>query len=64
MLVASSGLHANGASLARLLAGRLRDGYATELPADRRPTLGEALLEPSVMYVGLVAGAAGRRSCR
>ncbi|HEY3865860.1 MAG TPA: AIR synthase related protein [Solirubrobacteraceae bacterium] len=80
VLVASSGLHANGASLARLLAGRLPDGYATELAADRAPsgaaatattgpdagantvartagttTLGEALLAPSVMYVGLVA---------
>jgi phosphoribosylformylglycinamidine cyclo-ligase len=58
VLVASSGLHANGASLARLLAGRLPDGYATELPADRGTpgtTLGEALLEPSVMYVPLVA---------
>ena len=29
VLVASSGLHANGASLARLLAERLPDGYAT-----------------------------------
>jgi phosphoribosylformylglycinamidine cyclo-ligase len=67
VLVASSGLHANGASLARLLAGRLPDGYATELATDRTQsaavtttgagttTLGEALLEPSVMYVGLVA---------
>jgi phosphoribosylformylglycinamidine cyclo-ligase len=71
VLVASSGLHANGASLARLLAGRLPDGYATELAADRTTsdpvttttstasagttTLGEALLEPSVMYVGLIA---------
>ena len=57
VLVASSGLHANGASLARLLAGRLPDGYATELDTDRgsaTTTLGEALLEPSVMYVGLV----------
>jgi phosphoribosylformylglycinamidine cyclo-ligase len=52
VLVASSGLHANGASLARLLAGRLPDGYATELGDGI--TLGEALLEPSVMYVGLV----------
>jgi phosphoribosylformylglycinamidine cyclo-ligase len=52
VLVASSGLHANGASLARLLAGRLPDGYATELGDGT--TFGEALLEPSVMYVGLV----------
>jgi phosphoribosylformylglycinamidine cyclo-ligase len=58
VLVASSGLHANGASLARLVAGRLPDGYATVLPTDRRSvsvTLGEALLEPSVMYAPLVA---------
>ena len=53
VLVSSSGLHANGASLARLLAGRLPDGYATALPSGA--TLGEALLEPSVMYVPLVA---------
>jgi len=53
VLVASSGLHANGASLARLVARRLPDGYATALP--NGVTLGEALLEPSVMYVALVA---------
>lgn len=52
VLVASSGLHANGASLARLLVERLPDGYTTELPSGR--TLGEALLDPSVMYVPLV----------
>jgi phosphoribosylformylglycinamidine cyclo-ligase len=53
VLVASSGLHANGASLARLLAGRLPDGYATRLSGGT--TLGEALLEPSLMYAPLVA---------
>jgi phosphoribosylformylglycinamidine cyclo-ligase len=53
VLVASSGLHANGASLARLVASRLSDGYATLL-ADGS-TFGEALLAPSVMYAGLVA---------
>ena len=52
VLVASSGLHANGASLARLVADRLTDGYATVLPSGR--TLGEALLVPSTMYVRLV----------
>jgi phosphoribosylformylglycinamidine cyclo-ligase len=52
VLVASSGLHANGASLARSVAARLPDGYATKLGG---ATLGEALLEPSVMYVPLVA---------
>lgn len=53
VLVASSGLHANGASLARLLATRLDAGYATPL-ADGS-TFGEALLAPSLMYVPLVA---------
>jgi len=53
VLVAASGLHANGASLARLIAARLPDGYATEIPGGAR--LGEALLTPSVMYVPLVA---------
>ncbi len=53
VLLASSGLHANGASLARLLAERLPGGYATELPSGQ--TLGEALLEPSVIYTPLVA---------
>jgi phosphoribosylformylglycinamidine cyclo-ligase len=52
VLVASSGLHANGASLARLLVERLPDGYLTALPSGR--TLGEALLDPSLMYVPLV----------
>jgi len=53
VLVASSGLHANGASLARLVAGRLPDGYATAIAGGL--TLGEALLAPSVMYVSLIA---------
>jgi len=53
VLVASSGLHANGASLARLIAGRLPDGWATKLPDGRG--LGEAVLAPSLMYVPLVA---------
>lgn len=52
VLVASNGLHANGASLARLVAERLPGGYATPLPSGR--TFGEALLDPSVMYVQLV----------
>jgi phosphoribosylformylglycinamidine cyclo-ligase len=52
VLVASNGLHANGASLARLLVERMPEGYLTALPSGR--TLGEALLDPSVMYVALV----------
>jgi phosphoribosylformylglycinamidine cyclo-ligase len=52
VLVASTGLHANGASLARLIAGRLPDGYATLLPSGR--TFGEALLDHAPVYVPLV----------
>jgi phosphoribosylformylglycinamidine cyclo-ligase len=58
VLVASSGLHANGASLARLVAGRLEKGYATPLPSEPgspATTFGEALLEPSLMYAPLIA---------
>jgi phosphoribosylformylglycinamidine cyclo-ligase len=52
VLVASSGLHANGASLARAVAGRLPDGYGTPLAGGR--AFGEALLDRSVIYAGLV----------
>lgn len=37
VLVASSGLHANGASLARRIAARLPRGLSTELPDGERP---------------------------
>jgi phosphoribosylformylglycinamidine cyclo-ligase len=53
VLIDSSGLHANGSSLARMIAGQLDRGYATELPSGR--TFGEALLDPTPMYAGLVA---------
>jgi phosphoribosylformylglycinamidine cyclo-ligase len=59
VLVASTGLHANGASLARLIAGRLPDGYATALPSGR--ALGEALLDPAPVYAGLVRELLERR---
>jgi phosphoribosylformylglycinamidine cyclo-ligase len=52
VFVASSGLHANGASMARLLASREPDGYGAPLSDGRR--LGEALLDPSLIYVSLV----------
>ncbi|MDE3071076.1 MAG: phosphoribosylformylglycinamidine cyclo-ligase, partial [Acidobacteriota bacterium] len=58
VLVASSGLHANGASLARLIAKRLPEGYAARLPSGR--TFGEALLDPAIMYPRLVAELLGR----
>jgi phosphoribosylformylglycinamidine cyclo-ligase len=52
VLLESNGLHANGASLARRVAERLAHGYGTMLPSGRG--FGEALLDRSVIYVGLV----------
>ncbi len=52
VLVASSGLHANGASLARRVAHELPQGLATALPDGE--SFGEALLAPSALYVELV----------
>ena len=52
VLLASSGIHANGISLARTLAERLPDGYRTRL-ADGR-TFGEALLDPTVLYAPVI----------
>jgi phosphoribosylformylglycinamidine cyclo-ligase len=56
VLVASSGLHANGASLARMIAGRLPAGYDTPLPSGRG--FGDALLDPSILYARLVGALA------
>ncbi|HEX2088241.1 MAG TPA: AIR synthase-related protein [Solirubrobacteraceae bacterium] len=53
VFVESSGLHANGASLARKVASSLPDGLRAELPDGRR--FGEALLDPSIVYAELVA---------
>jgi phosphoribosylformylglycinamidine cyclo-ligase len=51
VLLASSGIHANGLSLARRLAGQLPQGYLTPLPGSALPlSYGEALLEPTVLY--------------
>jgi phosphoribosylformylglycinamidine cyclo-ligase len=57
VLVASSGLHANGASLARMVAARLPEEYDTRLPSGR--SFGEAVLDPSVIYVSLVEALLG-----
>jgi phosphoribosylformylglycinamidine cyclo-ligase len=48
VLLASSGIHANGVSLARKLAERLPEGYATRLP--NGAMYGEALLVPTTLY--------------
>ncbi|HTU77323.1 MAG TPA: AIR synthase related protein [Solirubrobacteraceae bacterium] len=52
VLIASSGLHANGSSLARMIASNLKDEYETPLPSGE--TLGDALLRRSFMYSDLV----------
>ena len=48
VLLASSGIHANGISLARKLAEQLPEGYRTPL-ADGR-SFGESVLDPTVLY--------------
>ena len=51
VLLASSGIHANGLSLARQLAEQLPQGYLTPLPGSALPmSYGEALLEPTALY--------------
>jgi phosphoribosylformylglycinamidine cyclo-ligase len=51
VLLASSGIHANGLSLARQLAARLPRGYLTPLTGSAVPiSFGAALLEPTVLY--------------
>ena len=52
VLFESSGIHANGLTLARAVAESLPDGYLTR-QADGR-LYGEALLEPTHIYVGLI----------
>ncbi|HEY0285144.1 MAG TPA: AIR synthase-related protein [Vicinamibacterales bacterium] len=52
ILFESSGIHANGLTLARAIAERAPNGYLTPL-RDGRP-YGEALLDPTHIYVGVV----------
>jgi len=53
ILIESSGIHANGLTLAREIAGKLPEGYLTELPNGR--TYGETLLDPTLIYVPIIA---------
>lgn len=52
ILVASSGIHANGLTLARKIADQFPDGYLAKLSDGR--TYGEALIDPTVIYVPLI----------
>ena len=52
VLFESSGIHANGLTLAREIAGKLHGGYLTKLSDGR--TYGEALLDPTIIYVPVI----------
>ena len=52
IFLASSGVHTNGLSLCRSIAEKLPQGYAT--PVGDGHGYGEALLAPSLIYVGFV----------
>ncbi len=52
VIIESSGIHANGLTLARTIADTLPQGYRTELSDGR--SYGETLLDPTLIYVGLV----------
>lgn len=52
VIIESSGIHANGLTLARRIADNLPEGYLTRLPNGR--TYGETLLDPTHIYVGLI----------
>lgn len=52
ILIESSGIHANGLTLARKIAEKLPNGYLTKLPDGR--TYGETLLAPTHIYVSVV----------
>lgn len=52
VIIESSGIHANGLTLAREIAKNVMYGYQANLWDTT--TFGEALLEPTIIYVGLV----------
>ena len=54
ILLASTGVQTNGLTLCRALADRLPQGYLTKISDGR--TYGEALLDPSAIYVKFIAG--------
>ena len=52
VIIGSSGIHANGLTMAREIAKELDNGFLTELSDGR--SYGDALLDPTHIYVGLV----------
>jgi len=52
VIIGSSGIHANGLTLAREIAEKLPNGFLTKLSDGR--IYGEALLDPTIIYVPLV----------
>ena len=58
VLFESSGIHANGLTLARAIAGRAPNGYLTPLSDGR--AYGDALLDPTHIYVGVVEDCVNR----
>jgi phosphoribosylformylglycinamidine cyclo-ligase len=53
ILIESSGIHANGLTMAQAIADTLPNGYLTKVPGDGR-TYGEVLLDPTHTYVPLI----------
>lgn len=53
ILIESSGIHANGLTLARNLATKLENCYKEKLPSGRM--YGEALLDPTYLYAKLIS---------
>ena len=53
VLLASSGIHTNGLTLCRAIAQRLPEGYLTKMDDGRG--FGEALLDPSIIYVNFIS---------
>jgi phosphoribosylformylglycinamidine cyclo-ligase len=55
IFLASSGVHTNGLTLCRAIADKLPNGYQTPVGGGDGRTLGEALLDPSIIYVKYLA---------
>jgi phosphoribosylformylglycinamidine cyclo-ligase len=52
VLLASTGIHANGLTLARRIADKVAEGYQTKLSDGQ--TFGEALVQPTAIYVRVI----------